>query len=546
MLGESGKSFRAMPSNQSANGVMVMMIRAKQYVGLIALLLAVSVADAQPITYIEAEKYASPATAGSELPLSEGATTYTGGTAVSRGAAAVVEPGGQLVYHLAPEAASGIYQVWVRIWSDRANRNLAASLGTRDEMHSIGVVRGWPLHYQWGWMPLQRAGAIATVMIRDSQTHLLRLEAIGTDEATVDAIALVSAGHKQRPPNVAPVRGFNPQLSLALENPQANAEQATQQLSRQMSRFAEIPDEAVLVAAYLQRQGVQLFTTVGEGNFSLIFNLAVAPGLQAEVRPEDKLVFRLRELITDKITTVVKPIGVAVSSGDAKSLSVTITDAEADLPAGPYHVAIYLTRKGQPINQGLCGSEEFYVKVPGESKLHIQGVMATGRLRYFKDYENPRWINTGSAYWIPAIYDPFNPDTWVNFLDYFGSDTSSFLELIEAGCSGILEAAKAYRTTGEIERARFCERGLQDYCDFVIDQTIKEDGSMWACRDPLEEKYEILKGRGHGNRRWVWIPWLPYTSATVGGRWVTSPPRAAATFTMVTRTYSTAYCPAGS
>jgi hypothetical protein len=190
------------------------------------------------------------------------------------------------------------------------------------------------------------------------------------------------------------------------------------------------------------------------GTSQLPMLFAVETGAGVAMKASDELRVRYHEVFTGRETSRSIPLGTAIPDGQIARLSRE--SVISDLRPGYYLVTADILREGKSLLGGRVGCDDLYIRRPGESMtytvLSIRAAMAKWvQEPVFGDLQGRTHIA------LPHVYDPLNPDTLQSFLWLFSYGTGTHTEGQEAGDTGLILAAEAFRKSGDLVRAQFTE-----------------------------------------------------------------------------------------
>lgn len=229
--------------------------------------------------------------------------------------------------------------------------------------------------------------------------------------------------------------------------------------------------------------GVELF--IGDADrVSLVKHGAELPkcravvhtGADCSLTPADVLACVATDLFTDKKITFDQPIGRDVKPPDKAEFELKLPQ----VPPGYYWVTCDLKRAGKSLANGRVGFADFYQRAENESLTHAILSLRTGMGLYIID---PAGAYGHGSIALMHTYDPRDTARYLDFIRAYqhwspeGASTSKDTEVLEAGVTGTVFAAEAFRASGEIDRARFAERLLKSNVDYMIDHMQNPDGS---------------------------------------------------------------------
>ena len=139
--------------------------------------------------------------------------------------------------------------------------------------------------------------------------------------------------------------------------------------------------------------------------------LAFETGGERALAASDTVRFRFREMFTGKEMVHTAPLGEPVAKGSTARLTRAIPRAGLNLIPGYYLVTADVTRDGKSLLNGLVGSDDLYIKAPGESMTYTVLSVRTGMAGWGRDIlYGDRRCRTRIA--LPHVYDPLNKETF--------------------------------------------------------------------------------------------------------------------------------------
>jgi len=223
--------------------------------------------------------------------------------------------------------------------------------------------------------------------------------------------------------------------------------------------------------------------------------LRIETGAGCELRSDDALKVRFRELFTDTATERAVPLGQAVPA--ARITRLTAVVPLAGLKPGYYLVTADVQRDGHSLLGGRVGCDDLYIRAPGESMTFTVLSVRTGMCLWVKDLLHGGMMGH-TAIALPHAYDPLDPQTYPEFVRVFAHTTGKHSEGNEAGCTGLALAAAAFRAGGAGERQRFTEALLDDACRQILRRTQSPSGAFTTWSNELAD---AGIGKGGGSER---------------------------------------------
>ncbi|NCQ31576.1 MAG: hypothetical protein COZ06_06875 [Armatimonadetes bacterium CG_4_10_14_3_um_filter_66_18] len=235
-------------------------------------------------------------------------------------------------------------------------------------------------------------------------------------------------------------------------------------LKREVSKLP--PDEAAVGLWVGKRADTsEQAVIVDQGTKTLPVLAVVGTGANRSLRADDELRFRFREVFSKHEQTLTGRLG-----QDVPPESVGRVEQELplpDLPAGYYLATVDLTRAGKSTVNGRVGCDDLYVRKPDERMAYTVLSIRTAMALWVRDllYGD---VMCGTRIALPHTYDPLAPDTYADFLRVFALTTGKHTEGNEAGDTGLVYAAEAFRKSGDTVRCQFAEWLLQDSLDHMV------------------------------------------------------------------------------
>ena len=219
--------------------------------------------------------------------------------------------------------------------------------------------------------------------------------------------------------------------------------------------------------------------------------LKIETGSGCELRQDDALLLRYRDVFTDRVTERSQLLGQAVAAGT--QVRLTANAAVAGLQPGYYLVTADLRRADRSLLGGRVGGADLYVRAPGESMGFSVLSVRTGMCLWVKDLLHGGMM-CRTAIALPHAYDPLERETYPEFIRLFAQATGKHSEGNEAGCTGLALAAAAFRAAGATDRQRFAEALLDDACRQML-RTQAPAGAFTTWSNELTDQ-GIGKGGG--------------------------------------------------
>ena len=210
--------------------------------------------------------------------------------------------------------------------------------------------------------------------------------------------------------------------------------------------------------------------------------LVIETGEKLSLNPDDVVHIRFREVFSGRITSCVVPLGKPVAAGAVARIEMSLS--LPDLTPGYYLVVADIRRRGRSLLGGRVGSDDFYLRAPGESMTYTVLSVRTGMVQWVRDLLYGNFMG-GARAGLPHVYDPLNRRTYPQFLRLFATDTWKCLEGNEAGATGLALAAEAFAKRGDDVRRRFAEKMLDDGSRHMIAHMQAPSGPSTSSGSPL-------------------------------------------------------------
>lgn len=265
--------------------------------------------------------------------------------------------------------------------------------------------------------------------------------------------------------------------------------------------LSKLPPNEAALALYLGKRADSSDAAVllELGTKSLPLLQVIETGDALPLRPEDTVRYRFHEVFSGKEQFVSRPLGKAVAAGSIARLSQPLSLAGLKLAPGYYLVTADVRRDSKSLLAGRVGCDDCYVKKPGETPLSVALSLRTGMTEWVRDrLYGDLMVRTHIA--LPHVYDPLDKASYPQFAKLFAYTTGKHTEGLEAGDTGLIYAAAAYRAMGEPTRARFAEGLLKDSFAHMIRGMQGPDGASITWTNELGDQYgDILGGKGGGS-----------------------------------------------
>jgi 5-hydroxyisourate hydrolase-like protein (transthyretin family) len=229
--------------------------------------------------------------------------------------------------------------------------------------------------------------------------------------------------------------------------------------------------------------------------------LVMETGQEAGLGTEDEVRYRFHEVFSGKESFVSQPLGKEVGKGSVGRVEQKIALEKVALAPGYYLVTADVLRGGRSVLGGRVGSDDLYVKAPGESMTYSVLSIRTGMALWVRDMlYGDLMCRTNIA--LPHVQDPLNKDTYLDFVQLFAHSTGKHTEGNEAGDAGLVFAAEAFRKSGDLVRAKFAEWLLKDSFEHMISKMQAADGATITWTNELIDNHcDVLVDKGGCSQR---------------------------------------------
>ncbi len=215
-------------------------------------------------------------------------------------------------------------------------------------------------------------------------------------------------------------------------------------------------------------------------------------GAALALKPDDEVRVKFHEVFTGEDTFRTVRLGESVPAG--KTARVTTTFDTKGLAPGYYLVVADVRRAGKSLLCGRVGSDDLYIRKPGESMTYTVLSLRTGMVMWIRDQRFGDIIGWAKAA-LPHVYDPLDPDTYAEFLKLYATNTWKCTEGNEAGDTGLALAAEAFRKSGDTVRCKFTEWLMEDSFKHMIEKMQAPSGGTITIANELG-----AAGLGDGGR----------------------------------------------
>ena len=193
----------------------------------------------------------------------------------------------------------------------------------------------------------------------------------------------------------------------------------------------------------------------------------------------DILRFRFHEVFTSKQWRVETTFGKSTKAASVVKIQKSV--GLPKLPPGYYLATVDARRGGKSLLDGRVGCDDFYLKAADESMTFSVLSIRTGMALWVRDLLFGD-IMCRTRITLPHVYDPLDKDTYAQFIDLFAHTTGKHTEGNEAGDTGLVYAAEAFRKSGDMTRCKFAEWLLRDSLQHMVEKMQAPSGATitWA------------------------------------------------------------------
>lgn len=256
--------------------------------------------------------------------------------------------------------------------------------------------------------------------------------------------------------------------------------------------LSKLPDGQAAMGLWVGERGntSERVVVLNQAETKLPCLMVTEMGAGVPLAESDVLHFRFHEVFTSKQWWVETPLGKNVEA--AKVAKIQKTVPLPSLPPGYYLVTVDAQRDGKSLLAGRVGCDDFYVRAQNESMTFSILSIRTGMAMWVRDLLfGDIMCRTRVA--LPHVYDPLNKDTYAEFIDLFAHTTGKHTEGNEAGDTGLVYAAEAFRKSGDVTRCKFAEWLLEDSLKHMVDKMQAPSGATITWANELADK-DIGKG----------------------------------------------------
>jgi hypothetical protein len=170
-------------------------------------------------------------------------------------------------------------------------------------------------------------------------------------------------------------------------------------------------------------------------------------GERASFDADAQVRLTFREVFSGWETSFTQPLGAELPAGETTRVTAQADLAAADLRPGYYSVIADLLGADGSVLGGRVGSDDLYVRAPDESMTYTVLSIRTGMALWVRDLLHGD-IMCRTDIHLPHSYDPLSEQTYADFLRVFAHTTGKHTEGNEAGDTGLVFAAEAFRKSG--------------------------------------------------------------------------------------------------
>jgi len=220
--------------------------------------------------------------------------------------------------------------------------------------------------------------------------------------------------------------------------------------------------------------------------------VVIETGEGLALRPRDRLKFRFYEVFTKRTSFSEQDLQEEVPPATIKRLARRLDLRSIGLSPGYYLVTADVVRDGESLLAGRVGCDDVYIKKPGEAMTFTVLSIRTGMVLWVRDLlYGDIMCRTNIA--LPHVYDPLDKRTYADFVRLFARRTGKHTEGNEAGDTGLVLAAEAFRKSGDEVRARFVEWLLKDSFEHMMSRMQAPNGATITWTNELAD-HGIGKG----------------------------------------------------
>jgi hypothetical protein len=234
---------------------------------------------------------------------------------------------------------------------------------------------------------------------------------------------------------------------------------------------------------------------LNQGAKSLPGLLVTQTGDNVSLRATDDLKVRFHEVFSGKDTVRAGKLGQDVPAGKIARISSQLD--VSGLAPGYYLVVADVLRDGKSLLGGRVGSDDLYIRKPGESMTYTVLSIRTGMVMFVRDllYGD---IMGATKIALPHVYDPLDKTTYGDFVRLFSGWSGKHTEGNEAGDTGLALAAEAFRKSGDTVRCKFTEWLMEDSFNHMIAKMQAPSGATNTWSNELADNGMGAGGRSEG------------------------------------------------
>lgn len=224
-----------------------------------------------------------------------------------------------------------------------------------------------------------------------------------------------------------------------------------------------------------------------QGQASLPVLIVAETGGQSALTADDDLRLRLTEMFTRKEFVKEMKLGEGVAPATVGRLTRALDIGAMNLLPGYYLVTADILRNGASLLGGRVGSDDLYIKRPDETMTYTVLSIRTGMVAWVRDLLHGD-IMCRTKIALPHVWDPLDPKTYPQFVKAFALTTGKHTEGNEAGDTGLVLAAEAFRKSGDMVRTRFAEGLLNDSFNHMIEKMQAPSGATITWSNELADE----------------------------------------------------------
>ncbi|MEA3402938.1 MAG: hypothetical protein U9R79_16985 [Armatimonadota bacterium] len=265
-------------------------------------------------------------------------------------------------------------------------------------------------------------------------------------------------------------------------------------LCKLQRKLTTLPADEAAVALYVgeRANSSDEIVILDEGARSLPVLLVWETGSELLVPADTVLRLAFREVFSGKQSSLEMPLGEELAAGETGRVEL-VADLAQDLAPGYYSIIADLVGEDGSLLGGRVGSDDLYVRRRDESMTFTVLSVRTGMVKWVQDllYGD---VMCRTDIHLPHTYDPLREETYAELLRLFGHTTGKHTEGNEAGDTGLLLAAEAFRKSGDMQRCQFTEAIIEDSFQHMIDAMQAPNGATIMWTNELVSQAGIGKG----------------------------------------------------